>query len=179
MSTVVWNCSEFHALLDRLNKAVGSASDALKAAAENEGVYAVSTARRIVKEEPSNRKSGGVGLVNTGDYRRRWQSGNAESGTGTATETGDGVSIDVYNNVSYASELEHGFRRHFVPGLWEGNTFHYIPGYKPPKGKPGGMNVGTKPAHNVLSRTLEQTEQTMPKRVEAKISEFVTKALGG
>lgn len=179
MSTVVWNCSEFRALLDRLNKAVEDAPDALKAISRNEGAYAVTAARRIVKEEPSNRKSGGVGLVNTGDYRRRWQAGDADTGAADATVTGSFVSIDVFNNVSYASELEHGFRRHFVPGVWEGNTFHYIPGYKPPKGEPGGMMVGTKPAHNVLSRALDQTEKTMQPRIEAKLDEFIDRALGG
>lgn len=78
--------------------------------AVGEGRYARDQARKICKEE---------NIVNTGDYRRNFKSGTK------AIRAGNSYKIDVFNNLDYAKPLEYGFRSHFVPGHWEGNSFKY------------------------------------------------------
>ena len=94
--------------------------------AVGEGQYAVRQARLICKNDSPD-------IVNTGDYRRNWKSDK------TARRSGKRFIVRFYNPLEYASHLEHGFRSHFVPGHWEGNTFVY--NRDDPE---GGMFVGPK-----------------------------------
>ena len=176
---VKFDSGELRALSARLSRAVEARDSILREIAVAEGVYAGGCARRIAKNER--------GLVNTGLYRRSFHTGGIPGGgqnasdaafDGTEPEISDGsVRIQVYNPLEYASYLEYGFRRHFVPGRWEGHTFRYIPGFRPKKGESGGMMVGPKPAHNTLSRALAETERTQRTRVQKKLSEKLNSLL--
>ena len=73
----------------------------------------------------------------SGNLRRMWQ-------VGSVSRSGDAYTVEIINNAEYASYVENGFRAHWVPGKWEGNTFVYIKNYTPPPGQPGGMQVGPK-----------------------------------
>lgn len=116
--------------------------DALRAAAADmpaimdelvvgEGVYATGQARKIAREKKIN---------NTGLYIRSFQADKKSH------RQGDAYKVAFYNNADYAKHLEYGFRSHFVPGHWEGDTFVYEPG-----SKAGGMYVG-KPGGYVRGR---------------------------
>ena len=75
-----------------------------------EGRFARDQARKICTEE---------NIINTGDYRRNFNSSSKAIRIGTAYK------IDVFNNLDYAKPLEYGFRGHFVPGHWDGKSFVY------------------------------------------------------
>lgn len=113
-----------------------------------EGIYARDQARKICKED---------GIVNTGDYRRNFKSGTK------AIRSGNDYKIDVFNNLDYAKPLEYGFRGHFVPGHWEGNSFVYQK-YDPE----GGMYVEFTPGHYTLKRAIENTKKNQDSRIERK-----------
>ncbi len=125
-----------------------------------EGINARDNARRICKREK---------IVNTGAYRRGFMSGTA------AIREGNRYKIDVYNNTDYAKHLEYGFRSHFVPGHWEGNTFVYKRGSKT------GMYVGPKggyvPGHYTLRRALLETKRTQDARLQRKLLKYLSEAI--
>lgn len=131
--------------------------------AAGEGAYAVKLARLICKND---------NVINTGAYRRNWQSDK------TAKRSGRRYIVRFYNPLDYASHLEYGFRSHFVPGHWEGHTFIY--GRNDPK---GGMYVGPKGGyvrgHFVLKRAVKRTKDTQKVRVERKIMKEIKKKLEG
>lgn len=142
-----------------------------------EGVYAVTQARRICKEE---------GIVNNGTYRMNFHTGNRASAPSISAEAYDGKRIrqkgsnyfiDVYNNLDYAQHLEHGFRSHFVPGYWQGHTFVYQPGF------PGGMYVGPYngfvPGHFVLRRAIRRTKLTSDARIQRKFDSILNQRING
>lgn len=113
-----------------------------------EGMYARDQARKICKED---------GIVNTGNYRRNFKSGTK------AIRAGNVYKIDVYNNLDYAGHLEYGFRGHWVPGYWDGNSFVYVKGYRE-----GGMYVKFTPGHYTLKRAIENTKKNQDRRIERK-----------
>ena len=196
---VRFDSGELRAWSARLSRAVEARDGILREIAVAEGVYAVERARRIARIER--------GLFNTGLYRRSFHTGGIPGGVPeNKPESGDSKSnhfdgsspeltdtravIHVYNNVDYASALEYGFRRRFVPGYWKGKTFVYVKGKKDANGKyipgdgfqkagvkPGGMMVGPKPAHNTLSRALAETERTQRARVSKTLSDKLNSLL--
>lgn len=115
-----------------------------------EGIYARDQARKICKED---------GIVNTGNYRRNFKSGTK------AIRAGRAYKIDVYNNLDYAGHLEYGFRGHWVPGYWEGNSFVYVKGYRD-----GGMYVKFTPGHYTLQRAIDNTKKSQDRRIERKFT---------
>lgn len=122
--------------------------------AVGEGVYAVKQARLICKNDVPD-------IVNTGDYRRNWKSDT------TARRSGNRYIVRFYNPLDYAGHIEHGFRSHFVPGHWDGNTFVYN------KNDPeGGMFVGPKGGYVrgrfTLRRAAKRTQDTQQARVRRK-----------
>lgn len=124
-----------------------------------EGMYARDQARKICTEDH---------IVNTGNYRRNFKSGTK------AIRAGIHYKIDVYNNLDYAGHLEHGFRGHWVPGYWDGNSFVYVKGYKD-----GGMYVRFTPGHYTLKRAIERTKRQQNARVELKyVAEIKRRGLG-
>lgn len=139
-----------------------------------EGVYAVGQARKICKAE---------GIVNNGTYRMNFHAGTrALAHGGEAAHDGSpprrsGLSykIDVYNNLDYAKHLEYGFRSHFVPGYWAGNTFVYQPGF------PGGMYVGPKngfvQGRFTLLRAVRRTKATQDARLKRKADQIIREGL--
>lgn len=113
-----------------------------------EGMYARDQARKICKED---------GIVNTGNYRRNFKSGTK------AIRAGNVYKIDVYNNLDYAGHLENGFRGHWVPGYWDGNSFVYVKGYRE-----GGIYVKFTPGHYTLKRAIDNTKKSQDRRIERK-----------
>lgn len=130
-----------------------------------EGEYAVKQAKLICKNDSPD-------IVNSGDYRRNFKSEKR------ATRRGKDYSVRFYNNLNYAIHLEHGFRSHFVPGHWEGNTFVY--NRDDPE---GGMFVGPKngfvPGHYTLRRAETQTYATQRARLKRKWSAELRRRLNG
>lgn len=113
-----------------------------------EGMYARDQARKICTEDH---------IVNTGNYRRNFKSGTK------AIRVGMNYKIDVFNNLDYAGHLEYGFRGHWVPGYWDGNSFVYVKGYKD-----GGMYVPFTPGHYTLDRAIKLTKRSQDARVDRK-----------
>lgn len=114
--------SELMAFQNQIQALKDDIPEIMDSLAVGEGRYARDQARKICKEE---------NIVNTGDYRRNFKSGTK------AIRAGNSYKIDVFNNLDYAKPLEYGFRSHFVPGHWEGNSFKYQ------RNDPdGGMYVG-------------------------------------
>lgn len=102
--------SELLAFQNQIQALKDDIPEIMDSLAVGEGRYARDQARKICKEE---------NIVNTGDYRRNFKSGTK------AIRAGNSYKIDVFNNLDYAKPLEYGFRSHFVPGHWEGNSFKY------------------------------------------------------
>ena len=102
--------SELMAFQNQIQALKDDIPEIMDSLAVGEGRYARDQARKICKEE---------NIVNTGDYRRNFKSGTK------AIRAGNSYKIDVFNNLDYAKPLEYGFRSHFVPGHWEGNSFKY------------------------------------------------------
>lgn len=131
--------------------------------AVGEGVYAVKQARLICKNDSPD-------IVNTGDYRRNWKSDQK------AKRAGRRFIVRFYNPLDYAGHLEHGFRSHFVPGHWDGNTFVY--NRDDPE---GGMFVGPKGGyvrgHFTMKRAVKRTKDTQQARVTRKIDRAIQKRM--
>ena len=141
--------SELMAFQNQIQALKDDIPEIMDSLAVGEGRYARDQARKICKEE---------NIVNTGDYRRNFKSGTK------AIRAGNSYKIDVFNNLDYAKPLEYGFRSHFVPGHWEGNSFKYQ------RNDPdGGMYVG--PAggyvrgHFTLRRAIRRTKTTQAARL--------------
>lgn len=153
--------SELIAFQQSLEKLIKDVPKVMNKLAVDEGRYARDQARRICKED---------GIVNTGDYRRNWSSGDR------ALQVGNSYKIDVFNNLDYAKHLEYGFRSHFVPGHWEGSTFVYV------RNDPqGGMYVG-KPGsfvrgHFTMKRAIKRTRVSQDARLKRKIEKAIKESL--
>ena len=121
-----------------------------------EGRFARDKARKICTEE---------NIINTGDYRRNFNSSSKAIRIGTAYK------IDVFNNLNYAKPLEYGFRGHFVPGHWDGKSFVYQP-----KDPQGGMFVHSLiPGHYTLERAVNATKRTQNARLQRRFEQELKK----
>ena len=102
----------------------------------------------------------------------------------TTTETAlskkstNSISRKGVKNNGYAKPLEYGFRSHFVPGHWEGNSFKYQ------RNDPdGGMYVG--PAggyvrgHFTLRRAIRRTKTTQAARLNRKMDRIIRQRMNG
>ena len=156
------NKSEFEAWLQGMHRLQDNLPEILQEIAVGEGVYARDQARKICTQEK---------IVNLGDYRRNWQSDSI------AKKSGKGYYVRFFNPLEYALHLEYGFRSHFVPGHWEGNTFVYQPG-----DSEGGMYVGPYggrvPGHFVMKKATERTLATQQARVSRKLLAALDKRIG-
>ena len=153
--------SELIAFQQSLEKLIKDVPTVMNKLTVDEGRYARDQARKICKEEH---------IVNTGDYRRSWDSGKK------ALRVGNSYKIDVFNNLDYAKHLEYGFRSHFVPGHWDGSTFVYQPG-----DPLGGMYVG-KPGsfvrgHFTMKRAIKRTRVSQDARLKRKIEKVIKESL--
>ncbi|RXZ77252.1 HK97 gp10 family phage protein [Paenibacillaceae bacterium] len=122
--------------------------------------------RKIRKRTPSS----------NGQLRRAWT-------VGEVIKTGDSYTVEIFNNLEYASYIENGFRAHWIPGIWEGNTFRYIAGYKPPKGEPGGMYVGPKDGwvegKFMLAISMKEIERALPGYLQRRQNQLLEDILSG
>ena len=153
--------SELMAFQNQIQALKDDIPEIMDSLAVGEGRYARDQARKICKEE---------NIVNTGDYRRNFKSGTK------AIRAGNSYKIDVFNNLDYAKPLEYGFRSHFVPGHWEGNTFVY--NRDDPE---GGMFVGPKGGyvrgHFTMKRAAKKTKDSQQARVSRKITREINKRM--
>ena len=153
--------SELLAFQNQIQALKDDIPEIMDSLAVGEGRYARDQARKICKEE---------NIVNTGDYRRNFKSGTK------AIRAGNSYKIDVFNNLDYAKPLEYGFRSHFVPGHWEGNTFVY--NRDDPE---GGMFVGPKGGyvrgHFTMKRAAKKTKDSQQARVSRKITREINKRM--
>ena len=136
-------------------KAIRCVAYTIGGLAVGEGRYARDQARKICKEE---------NIVNTGDYRRNFKSGTK------AIRAGNSYKIDVFNNLDYAKPLEYGFRSHFVPGHWEGNSFKYQ------RNDPDGGYVR---GHFTLRRAIRRTKTTQAARLNRKMDRIIRQRMNG
>lgn len=153
------NKVELELYIEKLKELQNDVPEIMDRIAVGEGIYAVKQARSICKNDSPD-------IVNTGDYRRNWKSDQA------AKRVGRRSIVRFYNPLDYAGPLEYGFRAHFVPGHWEGNTFVY--NRDDPE---GGMFVGPSGGyvrgHFVLKRAAKRTKDTQQARVSRKISRAI------
>jgi len=153
---------DFERRLDNLQKDIPQIMGGL---AVGEGVYAVKQAREICKNDKPD-------IVNSGEYRRNFKSDNR------AKRSGKSYFVRFFNNLDYAIHLEYGFRSHFVPGHWAGNTFVY--NRDDPE---GGMFVGPKgghvKGHFTLRRAAKRTEDTQEARLKRKWDAILKRRLNG
>ena len=119
-----------------------------------EGRFARDQARKICTEE---------NIINTGDYRRNFNSSSKAIRTGTAYK------IDVFNNLDYAKPLEYGFRGHFVPAKYLSGPYR--------EKFPDGMYVKFKPGRYTLERAIEETKRTQESRIERNLNREIKKYL--
>ena len=127
--------------------------------AVGEGTFAVQQAVNICQEKK---------VDNTSFYKEGFKAAKH------ATKSGTRYRVPFYNNVAYAKHIEYGFRSHFVPGHWEGNTFVY--NKKDPE---GGMYVGPKggyvPGKFVFRTALQRVEDTKDARLKRKLDDILEK----
>lgn len=161
---------------DNLKKLKDKAPEAMEEILIGEGAFAVRQARNIV----TNQKK-----VSTGEYRYNFHTGSKARPAYASAKLHDGSKpqkqgktwiIDVYNNLDYAGHLEYGFRSHFVPGHWEGNTFVYL------RDDPeGGMYVGPKGGYVqgtfALRTAMRRTGQTQKARIQRKFDRIIQEEL--
>lgn len=155
--------SQLEAFNARLAAAPDLVPALMKTLVLGEGVYAVRRAKWLCKNLKPD-------AVNTGNYRNNWHSGTEPIRNGSTYK------IDVYNNTDYASFIEHGFRSHFVPGEWRGNSFVYIKGAK--TGMYVGPYKGFVRGRHILSRAIEETKATQEARLARKQREMLAKIMG-
>lgn len=127
--------------------------------AVGEGTYAVKQAKLICTEDVPD-------IVNTGEYRRNWDSDKK------ARRSGRKYIVRFFNALDYAGHIEYGFRSHFVPGHWDGNSFVYV------RGDPeGGMFVGPKSGYvrgrYTMKRAAKETLKNQASRVSRKVEKEI------
>lgn len=155
------NIKEFEQLTAKFQALAKSAPAFLEQLAVGEGVHAVAEAKKICKRE---------NIVNTGNYRNSWQTDKK------ATKSGNVYYVRVSNNSNYATHLEYGFRSHFVPGHWEGNSFKYERGAK--EGMYVGPHGGVVLGHYTLHRASKTTMRTQYARLTRKLDKFFMDVMG-
>lgn len=116
--------------------------------------------RKIKKRTPAN----------SGELRRKW-------GVGRVKRRGNSYIVEVFNNVEYASFVENGFRSHWVPGYWEGNTFVYDSSAK------SGMQVGEKggwvEGRFMMAISMKEIERELPKYLEKRQAQLLNDIMNG
>ncbi len=143
--------NDFKTLKNNLKKAIDDLPQFMNQLAVGEGVNAVKRAKRITDEEK---------IYITRNYKRSWHSDDK------AEVKGFEYTVNVGNTAEYAIYVEKGFRRHFVPGYWEGDVFVYDRNSK------AGAVFGPVKGRWVLKRALDETEATQKARIERKIEKF-------
>lgn len=108
--------------------------------------------------------------VNLGHLRRNWQVGRVE-------RRGNSYVVEIFNNVEYASFVEHGFRAHWVPGEWKGKQFQYIPGHD--KGMQVGPKNGWVEGKFMMTISMKEIERELPKYLAKRQEELLVQILHG
>lgn len=96
--------------------------------------------------------------------------------------TDDGLTLEIGTNVDYASYVndghwtcEKGEKMRFVPGVWNGDKFEYIPGAKT------GMILKQKWVQGkpYWDSALRIFEKMFPELLEAKLQQWIERYFGG
>lgn len=144
--------NSFDDLQKAFNRLQADMPNVMNKLAVGEGVDVVDNATRITGEEK---------IYRSRNYERSWHSDDV------AKVEGDEYSVEVGNTADYAEYIEKGFRRHFVPGYWEGDIFVYDPSAK------GGATFGPYTGKRVLERSMKETEATQQARLERKLRKML------
>ncbi|SYX84612.1 HK97 gp10 family phage protein [Paenibacillus alvei] len=108
--------------------------------------------------------------VNNGQLRRAWRVGRVQ-------RRGKSFTVEIFNNTEYASFIENGFRSHWVPGYWEGNTFVYDSSAK------SGMQVGEKggwvEGRFMMAISMKEIERELPNYLQKRQTELLNDIMNG
>lgn len=108
--------------------------------------------------------------VANGQLRRAWTVGKVE-------RRGKAYVVEIFNNTEYASFVENGFRAHWVPGYWEGDTFIYDPTAK------SGMQVGKKngwvEGRFMMAISMKEIERELPKYLAKRQVALLNQVMNG
>ena len=131
---------EFERLFQKLEQLGADIQQEAKMALQIEGQKIIRDAIRLTP-------------VNTGYLRGSWY-------TNAIKRSADGWEKEVGNSSEYASFIEKGFRSHFVPGYWVGNSFAYD------RNAGTGMFVGGKKNRFIQGKyMLEKATQPTERRI--------------
>lgn len=170
MATVEFDFSEFKGFFDKLSKAGINFKSEAAQWLETLGDEFL----RIVEDEIIRRNVTDTRLLlhsfTKGDKENIW------------TISDDGLTLEVGTHVDYASYVNDGYWTNkkgstvrFVPGVWNGNKFEYIPGAKT------GMILKQKWVQGkpYWDSALRIFERLFPKLVEEKLQQWIEKYFGG
>lgn len=102
-----------------------------------------------------------------------------KGGNGNVWKSSDeGLTLEVGTSVEYAQWVNDGHKQRpgrFIPGRWNGERFEYIPGYD------SGMVLKAKwvEGKHYWDAALRTMEALMPRYVEAKMNQWLSKYFGG
>lgn len=140
---------DFTKLAIELERLVEDVPKILSELVVGEGANVVKNAKRITDDEQ---------IYRTRNYKRSFHSDNK------AKVVGNTYFVNAGNTAEYAEYIEKGFRKHFVPGYWEGDVFVYDPNSKT------GAVFGPMQGRWVMKRAVEETEMTQQARLERKLN---------
>ncbi|WP_138751805.1 HK97 gp10 family phage protein [Paenibacillus sinopodophylli] len=156
------------------------------------GLFDISALEKMVKDLQQDIDSGVVdrfvrdliselGMRTLARIKQRTPVGNGQLRNsfqiGSVVKTSTGYEVEVFTNLEYASFVENGFRAHWVPGHWVGNTFVYESGAKT------GMQVGKKggwvPGRFMVKISVNEIEEMLPDFLARKQKRFLERLMNG
>lgn len=147
---------DFKKLARELERLADDIPKIMNELAVGEGANVVKIAKRITNDEQ---------IYRTRNYKRSFHSDDK------ARVAGDTYFVNAGNTAEYAEYIEKGFKRHFVPGHWEGDIFVYDHNEKT------GAVFGPMQGRWVMKRAAEETEATQQARLERKLNKKLNKKL--
>lgn len=138
---------------DNLSRAQREIPQMMREIIIGEGVYAVSQAKKICKDEK---------IIRTGNLRNSFHTDPAPRISGTR------LRIDVHNSADYASHVEYG---HLAVGR-TGGSLH-------DRRRAAMMNGGFAPGKYILTRAIERTRATQTGRINRRLTRLFNKYFGG
>ena len=145
--------SQLRDFAEGLNRVRQDLPELMKKLVVGEGVYAVSQAKKICKDE---------NIIRTGNLRRSFHTDPAPRVSGSI------VSIDVHNSADYASHVEYG---HLAVGRGGGSLRDR---------RRAAMHAGRfVRGKYILTRAVQLTKNTQQRRIDRKLRRFFNESIGG